>query len=213
MRPKPKEVVGFHFQEINLEEAQNLVIAGDGNYADIKAMLLEKLPALAGDKALAFGLPNGKEVPEDQRRGITMALNMALRKGGINWRVTYSGTRKVFLCIPSQRKAKGVVTLSRPGRKVVLSKHQLDDELDNLKKIEKTVCDKFNVDSTKLKGVLSDRSISRIRRAIVYVAARRFEINWKTINHYYQVRQAAFYGINGEVKTDPELLQKVEDLF
>lgn len=95
-----KEIVGFHFQEIPLEEAVNAVIAGDGNYAVVKAKLLEALPLLPVGKAFAFGLPNGKEVEEDQRRGVCMALNMTLKKAKLPWRVTYSGIKKLFVCVP-----------------------------------------------------------------------------------------------------------------
>jgi len=95
-----KEIVGFHFQEIPLEEAVNAVIAGDGHYAEIKSKLLDVLPKLESQKAFAFGLPNGREVPEDQRRGICMSINMTLKKAKIGWRVTYSGTRKLFICVP-----------------------------------------------------------------------------------------------------------------
>lgn len=104
-----KEVVGFHFQEIPLDEAVNAVIAGDGSYSDIKAVLLEKIPQIdaanaslpqSEKKSFAFGLPNGKEVEEDQRRGMCMAVNMTLKKAKILWRVTYSGSKKLFICVP-----------------------------------------------------------------------------------------------------------------
>lgn len=96
-----KEIVGFHFQEIPLDEAVNAVIAGDGNYAVLKSKLLEALPLLPEGKAFAFGLPNGKEVDEDQRRGVCMTLNKTLRKVKLPWRVTYSGIKKLFVCVPA----------------------------------------------------------------------------------------------------------------
>jgi len=64
-----KSVVGFHFQEIPLEEAKAVALAGNGNYSELKEALLEKLPQLAPDRAFAFGLPNGKEMPDTQRKG------------------------------------------------------------------------------------------------------------------------------------------------
>src|SRR5436190_1778679 len=97
----PKQIVGVHFQEIPLDEAINAVIAGDGNYAVVKSKLLEALPHLPVGKAFAFGLPNGKEVVEEHRRGICMALNMTLKKAKLPWRVTYSGVKKLFVCVPS----------------------------------------------------------------------------------------------------------------
>lgn len=90
----------FHYTEIPLEDARNAVLAGYGNYSEIKAALLEKLPKLSPDKAFAFGLPNGREVAERARRSICWACNSALKKAGIRWKVTYSGTKKLFVCIP-----------------------------------------------------------------------------------------------------------------
>ena len=94
------DIVGFSFQEIPLDEALNVVLAGDGNYSELKQTLLEKLPQLSPDKAFAFGLPNGKEVPEDNRRGLCMAINATLKRAKLNWRITYSGTKKIFVCVP-----------------------------------------------------------------------------------------------------------------
>lgn len=45
MKPS-KEITGFVFQEIPLDEAVNAVIAGDGNYADVKSHLLDVLPKI-----------------------------------------------------------------------------------------------------------------------------------------------------------------------
>lgn len=101
-----REITGFYFQEIPLEEAMNVVLAGDGAYSEVKQTLLEKLPALPKDKAFAFGLENGKEVPEDQRRGLCMAINMTLKKARFDWRITYSESRKLFVCIPRSAKPK-----------------------------------------------------------------------------------------------------------
>lgn len=101
---KKQKELGFHFQEIPLQEAQSLAMAGYGNYADIKAVLLEKLPALPPLKAFAFGLPNGREVDEKARRAICSTTNQTLKKASIAWRVTYSSKKKIFVCIP---RAKG----------------------------------------------------------------------------------------------------------
>lgn len=104
-KEKQKEVVGFDFQIIPLAEAQPLVLAGDGNYAELKAKILETLPSLQEDQAFTFGLPskNG-EVPEDQRRGICMALNHTLTRAGYNHYVTYTSIKKLFLVMPKNSK-------------------------------------------------------------------------------------------------------------
>lgn len=108
-----KEIVGFKFQEIPLEEALNVVMVGDGNYADISANLLDTLPKMdernAGlapkdKKSFAFGLDHNKEVPEVQRRGLIGAVNKILKKARVSWRVTYSEKKKLFICVPKAIK-------------------------------------------------------------------------------------------------------------
>jgi hypothetical protein len=101
---KKNDIIGFDFKEVPLEEAQAFSMAGSGNYSDVKAFLLERIPKLAPDKALSFGLPNGKEIEESVRRGICMAVNATLRNSGLDWRITYSSVKKLFICIPSFRK-------------------------------------------------------------------------------------------------------------
>ncbi len=107
-KPGHREVVGFQFQEIPRSEAEHAVLAGDGSYSEVKQILLEKLPALPQDKAFAFGLPNGKEVPEYQRRGICIAVNTTLNKAKVNWRITYSSSRKLFICVPREQKNQAI---------------------------------------------------------------------------------------------------------
>jgi len=98
------KTVGFHFQVIPLQSAINLVLAGDGNYSDIKAALLEKLPALKDDEAFTFGLPDKKEIDEDTRRGICLALNSTMKRAGYNWRVAYSSSNHLFVVVPTGTK-------------------------------------------------------------------------------------------------------------
>src|SRR5690349_11077691 len=96
-----KKEIGFHFQEIPLEEAVNAVIAGQGNYAELKAKLLDALPKLPPGKAFAFGLPGGDELDEEQRAPICMTLNSTLKKTNSPWRVSYSSVKKLFIVVPS----------------------------------------------------------------------------------------------------------------
>jgi hypothetical protein len=107
----------FGFQEIPLDEAVDAVIAGDGNYAVIKAKLLEALPALADGKAFAFGLPDGKEVPEDLSKGAELCMrtdySAHLKKAKIGWRVTYSSLRKLFICVPTKKPMPPELSMSR----------------------------------------------------------------------------------------------------
>lgn len=104
MKKSPEDKIGFNWTEISLDTARNAVLAGDGNYSDVKQNLLDKLPTLQPDKTVAFGLPKGKEVPEDQRRGLCAALNLTLSHANLPWKVTYSGTQKLFICVPREFK-------------------------------------------------------------------------------------------------------------
>ncbi len=110
---KKQKEIQFKFEEVPLDEAISASMAGDGNYSGVKAMLLTELPKLEranavlapqNKKTLAFGSPNGKELEERNRRGICMAINIVLNHAGLSWRLTYIGTRKLFVCIPRQAK-------------------------------------------------------------------------------------------------------------
>lgn len=115
MKKSPANEIGFKWQEIPLEQARNSILAGDGNYAGLKQHLLDKLPEINASnetlpphkqKTFAFGVPDGKpEVAEDQRRAICMVLNLTLKHADLEWKVTYSGTCKLFICVP---KAIGI---------------------------------------------------------------------------------------------------------
>lgn len=108
-----KPIVGFNFAEIPLEEAENVVAAGEGKYSSLVVMLSQKLPEiemnnmnvpLKDRKGFAFGLPNGKEVDEKERRGLCHTINLRLNRQGIGWKITYSGNKKLFICVPSKPK-------------------------------------------------------------------------------------------------------------
>lgn len=96
----PKTTIGFEFSEIPLEEAINAALAGNGKYAELKEFLINKLPNLPHDKAFAFGLPGGKDMPDTERKGVSMALASTLKKANIPWRVSYSPAKKLFICVP-----------------------------------------------------------------------------------------------------------------
>ncbi len=107
MKHPNKEITGFDFQIIPLAEARPMVLAGAGNYADLKAKILDILPTLEPDQAFTFGLPSkDDEIPEYQRRGICIAINSTLRKAGFSYAVTYTNTKRLFVLIPKESKAK-----------------------------------------------------------------------------------------------------------
>lgn len=98
---KDKETVGFHLQIIPLQDAQNLELLGNGNYAEMKEAILEKIPTLQPMESFVFGLPpNGKTQDKKEIKGIYMALNATLRKAELPWSIKYSFTKKLFFALP-----------------------------------------------------------------------------------------------------------------
>lgn len=147
-------VVGFNFQVIPLQSAVNLVLAGDGNYSELKATLLEKLPSLKDNEAFTFGLPDKTEVDEDTRRGICLALNHTMKRAGYNWRVTYASSSHLFVVVPSTkgvslRRSYGVrsVPNETKGRRKKLKDYE--SAIINLMETAKVI---FKVNPTDRKG-------------------------------------------------------------
>lgn len=97
---KEKAVVGFVFEEVPLQEALNVTLAGKGHYAQLGEHLLKVLPTLQ-EKAYAFGLPSGKEVTDEARKNICMTLAQVFRRASLTWKIMYSENRKLFICVPS----------------------------------------------------------------------------------------------------------------
>lgn len=96
---------GFVFQAIPLDEAKRIANAGSGIYSEIKEVVLRHFEEQNGNgtgEAFAFGLPNGKEVPEKDRKNICMSVTHSLHKAGLSWKVIYSGSRKLFVCVPGK---------------------------------------------------------------------------------------------------------------
>lgn len=199
----PRTIVSFHFQQIPLEEAINAVMAGDGNYAVLKAKLLDVLPSLPEGKAFAFGLPEGKEIEEDQRRGICMALNKTLHKAKVPWRVTYSSFKKLFVCVPEstsrtyKSKSGKDESSSPPG---TLS----------IEDIESAACKTFNISPNVLRGQTIDREASKIRKAVVYLAARRYGWKLGSVAKYYGLSTSSLYGINQDAKKIHDTIKRLE---
>lgn len=252
-----REVLGFEFQEIPLEEAMNVVIAGDGSYADIKQTLLEKLPALPKDKAFAFGLPGGKEVPEDQRRGLCMTINKTLRKAKIGWRITYSGMKKLFICIPQTKsgatpghtngyapksKIKGLdvdeilklrdsglsvnkiieTTKFPPGRVKYVCYQKAPGKRDappsqsgevgrhSISEIEKVACSTFRISPDVLRGQRIGIEATKIRKAILFLAVRRYGTKMPKAAKYFGLATSTIYGINGDASQIPDTIKQLE---
>lgn len=98
----------FELKEIPLSILMPMIQAGSGNYSELKEELLTEIPKLEARNAangkepqgFSFALPGTEEVPETQRRGICLAINLTLRKAGLRWRSTYSNKARMFLVAP-----------------------------------------------------------------------------------------------------------------
>lgn len=197
------EVVGFHFQEIPLDEAVNAVIAGDGNYAVVKAKLLEALPSLPEGKAFAFGLPNGKEVEEKKRRGICMALNVTLKRAKLPWRVTYSGVKKLFVCVPPSTPR--TYRKSDSPAKEESTAHGL-----SVQEIERAACKVFDIAPGLLRGQHLDHNVSKIRKAIIFLAVRRHGEEFENVRKHFGLSLSNVYGINSDAKKIPDIIKRLQ---
>lgn len=110
---KEAKEIAFSISEISLQDAQNVVAAGEGKYSDLLITLCQKLPIIelnnlnipaSERKAISFGVPGGKEIDEKDRRGLCHMVNIGLRRSGIMWKIHYSGNRKLFICVPRKDK-------------------------------------------------------------------------------------------------------------
>ncbi len=175
-----KEVIGFAFQVIPRNEATALAAAGMGNYSDLKAKLLEEIPNLNPDEAFAFGLPKG-EITEKQRRGICMALNATLRKTGTPWKVTYSGTRRLFIVYPLSAKQAPKTKVHSNGKPTLDDLVNLSSQLWGIDK-----ADLLNPKNRK-------HNIRTIRKAIQVVAVKRLGMKGIRVAEFFGLTKSAIY--------------------
>jgi len=213
----PKEIA-FEFQEIPLHEAINAVIAGDGNYTEVKERLLTILPEIerrnqeGGDrKAFAFGLPNGKEVPEDQRRGLCMAINATLRKATVGWHLTYSSNRKLFICVPHSYNRKPVRESRSLATVRATQTNDTSQKNVTLEHIEATVVKVFDItiESIMRKGRIPYYQ-SRIRNAIIYLAYRKYGISSIDILARYPISGASIKNMNRNIGKITDQIKQIE---
>lgn len=133
MENKSVKSAGFVFQTIPMDDALRMVRAGGGVYSELKDMLLEKLPQLNGE-AFVFGLPNGKEVPEKDRKPISMSINKCLTQAGIFWKLTYHEKRKLFVCVPKESLSPRKYKFKERPRRSSRSKKESTKRLGELAK-------------------------------------------------------------------------------
>lgn len=99
---KKNDVREFHFQVMSFEDAKNLVLAGDGKYADLKAGLLAQIPTLEPDQAFSFGTNGDTPLSDGERHSMVNSLNKTLKKSGLSWWVSYSRVKKLFIVTPRE---------------------------------------------------------------------------------------------------------------
>jgi hypothetical protein len=189
---KDKEIVGFNFTTIPLAEAKALAMAGMGNYADLKAKLLQTLPELNPNEAFAFGLPKG-EVPEEQRRGICMALNMTLKKAGHQWRVTYSGSKKLFICYPWEPR---VYTKKRGFHSPQQQPPAQSNGGVTLQQIVKAAGAKWGLTQDDFTKRPVATNIAAMRKGIQFVAVRDSKVKVEEVSKFFGISKAGvFYNL------------------
>lgn len=112
---KEQKELGFNFQEIGLQEAKCLVGSGSGKYADILLRLIKKLPEIEnanrvlgeGQKqTLVFGLPGKDALDEKARSSFVATVRKYLKTAGLNWTLSYSNGKRVFVCLPREGSVK-----------------------------------------------------------------------------------------------------------
>ncbi len=181
MKTNGKEIVGFSFQIIPLEEAKQAAIAGSGNYAELKSKLLEVIPTLKENESFAFGLPKG-EVPEDQRRGIVTALSSTLKKAKHPWRVTYSGVKRLFICIPS----------SMPRTYIKQTNGSKDNFhiAPSIERLVKTCLKLWDISEANFKD-RKTRKLAPMRKAMQYVGNKKLRLKQRELGDYFGTSDTA----------------------
>lgn len=96
MKKQKKEVVGFNFQIIPLQNARAMSAAGGGKFAALKEELLARIPELKENESFAFGLPGGKKLEDKEIQSVRMSVNTTLSQMGLPWKIGYNEERKIF---------------------------------------------------------------------------------------------------------------------
>ncbi len=188
MKREKKQIVGFDFQIIPLSEAKAMALAGDGNYSDLKAKLLDVLPTLEADQSFAFGLSKG-EVPEDQRRGICQALSLTLKRAGHNWRVSYNSGKRLFILIPFESK-----TYVKQKHSSKLPNAHTNGKFEQL--IEHAL-KLWKIQPVQLTGRYLPYPIRSMRKAIQYLAVRKMHLNAKNVSKFFgTTKDAVYFNVN-----------------
>lgn len=200
---KEQKNIAFEFQEIDLAEAQDAVIAGDGNYAGVKVVILEMVRKLAPGKALAFGLPSGKEVDEESRRGICAAVNKTLKHGGLAWRVTYSGMKKLFILLPKDLKPSKQL----PGSTKIPSVGPGTDFESLLAQTEII----FNIPPGAMCQPRISNFLSSVRSCFVYFCKSKLFMKYRDMAKVLGLKESNLWKANRSAARHPEIYKKLEE--
>lgn len=142
---KEKLTLGFEFEEVPLQEAQNVVTAGSGKYSALVVILSKKLMELdikqaslppSERKTFAFGLPGNKELEEKSRDSLAGTVTKTLVKLGLAWKIRYSPSMKQFVCVPVVGPA---VKAKATGRRVASSEESARRREEIMKLLAKGV--------------------------------------------------------------------------
>lgn len=101
---KQPKAVDFEFRIGPMEEALQLSSAGGAKYEGLAMKLITELPELVSNGQTIFFKYPGKEMAENERRGVCISLTSALKRAGLPYRITYSTSTEQFLAVPRRNK-------------------------------------------------------------------------------------------------------------
>lgn len=197
MPKKQEDTLGFDFQVIDLAAAHSMVLSGDGRYSALRAHILEAIPKLPEGQAYVFG-NKGVKVDPKVKSAIIATINKTFKTSNLSWKISYSKTRMLFVCVPKVQAAQTEVPIRR-------NSSRLDPErLATARSLIQKTASIIGIDPDQLKSTSIE---SRRARAVI--------INYLHNRGYSQFHintamgmKCAYYAMKYH-KPDNALLQKV----
>lgn len=187
-----KETVQFKLKVIPLEEARMLSYAGSGNYSEMKAELLYRIPRLKSDEAFSFNMPDESEKSESQRRGVCISLNTTFAHAKLRWRVTYSSTARCFVVLPkNDMHARPLMIAKSAG--VASKPKEFDRALEIASKL-------WGIGKSILLEKNGKHRYTPQRSALKYVARKDLNIRMKEIAKIYDCSHTSIFGSIRRIK-------------
>lgn len=184
---KNKNLQGFVFKKIPMDEAITLVRAGSGIYAELKESLLKEIQASTGE-AVSFSM-NGTNLDEKAVVAVLSALRKFLKDENIGWRLSHNAKHALFVCVP-EREEK----MPKKGRPKNYSAPTISPRMH---RIISTASDIFGTSQEKILSTGSKGSGSADIRRIVVVTARSLHIRGNEVGAAFGTNKKFVYNIMG----------------